>query len=310
MQSKHSVPSLQKSTGVLYVIATPIGNLKDITQRAIDTLKSVDFILAEDTRYSQRLLTELGIKKPLLSLHEHNEREKTQQLIGLLKEGQALGLISDAGTPLISDPGFFLVHEAKQHGISVVPIPGPSALIAALSVSGLPTDKFCFEGFLSAKKTARRTQLEKLLFETRTLIFYEAPHRLLDTVKDLLDIFGKERKCVLARELTKKFETILDGSLQNLYDILEQDSQQLRGECVLIIEGYSNKLGDDNNHDLLDEKNTLDVDSIRILKCLINEMNLTKAASLASKITGKSKRSLYDYGLALKGSLSNDYSND
>lgn len=272
--------------GRLYIVATPIGHLGDMTQRAIDTLKAVDFIVAEDTRHSQPMLKHFSIQKPIISLHEHNERDKTAELLSLLEKGKSLALISDAGTPLISDPGYFLVRQALISGFQLVPIPGASALLAALSVSGLPTDQFCFQGFLPSKKNARHEALIDLARESRTLIFYEAPHRLLATLEAMKKVFGDDREVVLARELTKTFETIRRGSLAELETWAAADPNQQRGEMVLLLAGYKNI-----------KTENLKAEELRILKILSAELPLTQAARLTAKITGVSKRALYEAGL-------------
>lgn len=275
--------------GIAYVVATPIGNLKDISTRAIDTLQFVDHIVVEDSRHSQRLLTALGIRKPLFVLHDHNEKQNTQQLVKILQEGKSIALISDAGTPLISDPGFYLVRALHVLGIKVVPIPGACAAIAALSASGLPTDRFCFEGFLPAKKKARLDQLQTLSQETRTLVFYEAPHRILETLEDMRLIFGETREAFFARELTKVFETLKSGTLLELCHWVKNDSDQQRGEIVLLVEGNPNK-----NAMSVDEQ-----EALRILRILCAEMSLSEAARLTAKISGLSKQLLYKRGLEL-----------
>lgn len=226
-----------KQKGVLYLVATPIGHLSDITLRALEVLKTVDVIAAEDTRHSKRLLDFYGINKKLLSYHEHNEARQTQTLIGLLQSGKSIALISDAGTPLISDPGFLLVREAKEKGIAVVPIPGACAAIAALSVSGLSAVRFIFEGFLPPKRGQRQKRLKEVSAEPRTLVFYESCHRILHSLKDMSACFGENRQAVVAREITKIHETILSGTLQELATRVEQDAQQQKGEFVIIIEG-------------------------------------------------------------------------
>lgn len=269
-------------SGTLYIVATPIGNLQDITARAIQTLKSVDLIAAEDTRHSKHLLQQFGINTPLIALHEHNERARSSTLIQRLQKGESIALISDAGTPLISDPGYYLAHIAHQHHIPIVPVPGPCALIAALSASGLPSDRFIFEGFLSAKKTLRFQQLSLLKNETRTLIFYEAPHRILHTLEDMTAIFGLEREAVLARELTKTFETILTGTLENLLMILQQNPIQQKGEFVILIKGA-----------IPIENAAMNTETIRILEILLAELPAKQAAHLAAQITGKKKNELY-----------------
>ena len=223
--------------GTLYIVATPIGNLKDISQRAIDTLQSVDFIAAEDTRHSSRLLQHFAITTRTISLHKHNERERTQELISWLNQGRDIALITDAGTPLLSRYScFYLVKQAREANIIVSPIPGPSAAIAALA-SGLPCDSFLFEGFLSAKSATRLQQLTELKRETHTLIFYEAPHRILSLIADLIEIFGSERKAVIAREITKTFETFFSNTLAGIQQWLTEDLQQQQGEFVVLVHG-------------------------------------------------------------------------
>ncbi len=273
--------------GTLYIVATPLGNLQDMTLRAITTLKNVDTIFAEDTRHSLPLLQHFSIEKPLISLHEHNEEKRIPRLIEELLQGKSIALISDAGTPLISDPGFHLVKEARNAGIQIVPIPGPCAAIAALSVSGLPTDRFVFEGFLPNKSTARKERLSDLKNETRTLIFYEAPHRILDLLKDAEEIFGKDRTAVVAREITKMFETIHGATLAELLEWVKQDKNRERGEMVLLVEGAK-----------IAEKDFLEGE--RVLKILLEEIPLKQAVEITAKITGERKNSLYQTALLLK----------
>jgi 16S rRNA (cytidine1402-2'-O)-methyltransferase len=277
--------------GILYIVATPLGNLGDITIRAIEILKDVDCIAAEDTRHSQRLLRHLGIskKQPLIALHDHNERDQSSVLLTRITQGESIALISDAGTPLISDPGYVLVRTAHEKGIQVVPIPGACALIAALSASGLPTDKFCFEGFLAAKTHAREEVLQGLSLEPRTLVFYEAPHRILDTLQSMHKILGSEREATLARELTKTFETIKQGTLLELLNWVEADANQTRGEIVLIVKGA-----------IAAKKAGLTPDVIRILSILMSDLSLKQAVELTVKITGIRKHEIYDYALTLK----------
>ena len=272
--------------GTLYIVATPIGNLEDISARALRILKEVSLIAAEDTRHSSRLLQHFGINTPLAACHDHNEREQGGRFINRLLEGGSVALVSDAGTPLISDPGFHLVRQARAAQIPVVPVPGASAVIAALSAAGLPSDRFIFEGFLPAKATARRSRLDALKQEERTLIFYEAPHRLLESVEDLAAIMGDERVAVLARELTKTFETIKDAPLGELVEWIRSDSNQQRGECVLLISGYESP-----------EKDSLLPETVRILNILLAEMPLKRAAALAAEITGERKNMLYQFAL-------------
>ncbi len=276
--------------GVLYVVATPIGNLQDLSPRALQVLRDVALIAAEDTRHSKKLLTHFGIATPLLSLHEHNERDVTGSILHKLNSGLDIALVSDAGTPLISDPGFHLVRAARQAGIRVAPVPGPAALVAALSVAGLPTDHFCFEGFLSSRQAARRQRLQALADHRATLVFYESSHRILASVADMADIFGHDREATLARELTKTFETILSGSLASLLAQLQADSQQQRGEFVVMVHGATPR-----------EDAVVDAAAEHVLSVLLSELPLKQAAALAAKITGLSKNVLYERGLQLKG---------
>lgn len=273
--------------GILYVVATPIGNLADISTRAVQVLGQVAAIAAEDTRHSSRLLQHLGINTQLLACHDHNERNASSSLVERLLQGQDLALISDAGTPLISDPGFHLVRQAREAGVQVVPVPGACAAIAALSAAGMPSDRFVFEGFLPAKSTARSKRLQELAQDSRTLIFYEAPHRVLDSVLDMVQAFGGERKAVLARELTKTFETIHDAPLSELAGWIAADSNQQRGECVLLVAGVDDKAG----------REVIDAESQRILLLLAAELPLKKAAALTAQITGARKNLLYQWGL-------------
>lgn len=272
----------------LYIVATPIGNLDDITLRAIDTLKRVDLIAAEDTRHSGLLLQHLGIKARLYSLHDHNEQEKAQVLIEKLQAGLSIALISDAGTPLINDPGYHLVKACRENDIKVVPIPGACAAIAALSVAGLPSDKFIYEGFLPAKSKARQDNLASLITEPRTMIFYESTHRLLETLKDMQTIFGADKQIVLAKELTKTWETIVSLPVNELIDWLNQDASRQKGEFVLIVAGYT-----ESNKDI-------DPKAINTLKLLQKELPLKKAAAITAEIYGLKKNQLYQIGLNLE----------
>jgi 16S rRNA (cytidine1402-2'-O)-methyltransferase len=273
---------------VLYVVATPIGNLEDISRRAIAVLGKVSLIAAEDTRHSRKLLSHYGIAARLLALHEHNEREKSARLLRELTDGHDIALISDAGTPLISDPGFVLVRLVRQAGIRVVPVPGPSALVAALSVAGLPTDRFHFEGFLPAKAAARRERLDGLKSDSATLVFYESSHRIVASLADMAACLGGGRNATLARELTKAFETVRDGTLDELHDWVQADANQQRGEFVVMVQGAVSDAA------ILDEaaRHTLEV--------LLAELPLKQAAQLAARITGAAKNRLYEYGLDLK----------
>ena len=275
-------------TGTLFIVATPIGNLDDITFRAFEVLKSVDFVLAEDTRHSKKLLSHLDISKPIRAFHEHNEREKTKAIISEIYSGKAIALISDAATPLISDPGYFLVAQAKKEGLKVVPIPGPTALITALSASGLASDSFTFLGFLPSKQTARIKLLKSLLNRTDTSIFYESPKRVLATLTDMQTIFGDSREVCLAKELTKAFETIHTGSIPNLIEYLTIDQNHQKGEFVILISA-TNKI------DLAEAEIQLD----SLLPILCAEMGTSKAAKIAAKITGIDKKKCYKRAMDL-----------
>jgi len=272
--------------GILYVVATPIGNLQDLSQRAQTILREAELIVAEDTRHSRQLLAHFAINTPMQALHEHNERQFSESLIQRLQKGTRIALISDAGTPLISDPGFQLVKLAHLAHIRVVPIPGPSALISALSVAGLPTDRFIFEGFLPSKSSARQQRLHHLAVETRTLVFFEAPHRLLDCLEDMIVIFGTQRIAVLAKELTKLFETIYSDSLEGIKDWLNAEPIRQKGEFVLVVQGA-----------LLPDKQQINPEAERIFYLLRQELPQKQAARLASQITGVSQNTLYKLGL-------------
>ncbi|NIM33702.1 MAG: 16S rRNA (cytidine(1402)-2'-O)-methyltransferase [Pseudomonas stutzeri] len=276
--------------GTLYVVATPIGNLEDISARALRVLREVALIAAEDTRHSSRLLAHFGIQTPLAACHEHNERNEGGRFIERLQAGDDVALISDAGTPLISDPGYHLVRQARAAGVVVVPVPGACALIAALSAAGLPSDRFIFEGFLPAKAAARRSRLEALKEEPRTLIFYEAPHRILESLGDFEDVFGGERMAVLGRELTKTFETLKGLPLAALRAWVEADSNQQRGECVLLVDGWEAPPGE----------SAVSAEALRVLDLLLAEMPLKRAAAVAADITGVRKNLLYQAALERK----------
>ncbi|WP_152220740.1 16S rRNA (cytidine(1402)-2'-O)-methyltransferase [Pseudomonas sp. SCB32] len=277
--------------GTLYVVATPIGNLDDISARALKVLADVALIAAEDTRHSVRLLQHFGIETPLAACHEHNEREQGGRFLTKLQAGEDVALISDAGTPLISDPGYHLVRQARAAGIQVVPVPGACALIAALSAAGLPSDRFVFEGFLPAKAAGRRGRLEALLEEPRTLIFYEAPHRVLECIEDMASIFGSERPALLARELTKTFETLRGLPLGELREFVAADSNQQRGECVLLVAGKPAPEGAE----------AVDAQTLRVLDLLLAELPVKRAAALAAEITGARKNQLYQIALERQG---------
>lgn len=276
-------------SATLYIVATPIGNLGDITLRAIDTLKHVDLVAAEDTRHSGLLLQHLGIQAKLYPLHDHNEQQKAQQLIDRLKSGISIALISDAGTPLINDPGYHLVKACHEQSIRVVPIPGACAAITALCVSGLPTDRFCYEGFLPAKSKARIDYLNQLMEETRTLVFYESTHRIIDSLQDMLQVFGTQRSLVLAKELTKSWETVIQKPIDQVINWLQEDDNRQKGEFVLIVEGYHKNTADD-----------IDPNAIKLLNRLQQELPLKKAAAIVADIYGLKKNQLYQRGLDSK----------
>ena len=273
--------------GSLYVVATPIGNLDDISARALTILRSVALIAAEDTRHSARLMQHFGIGTPLAACHEHNERDQGGRFLARLLAGDDVALISDAGTPLISDPGYHLVRQARAAGIAVVPVPGACALIAALSAAGLPSDRFIFEGFLPAKAAGRRARLEQVKEEPRTLIFYEAPHRILECLQDMQSVFGDERPALLARELTKTFETLKGMPLAELAAWVAADSNQQRGECVVLVAGWQAPEGEE----------AVSAEAMRVLNLLLAEMPLKRAAALAAEITGVRKNLLYQVAL-------------
>ncbi|KOP52029.1 Ribosomal RNA small subunit methyltransferase I [Pseudomonas tremae] len=288
-----TVPVVSNSTpGSLYVVATPIGNLDDMSVRALKVLREVALIAAEDTRHSARLMQHFGISTPLAACHEHNERDEGSRFITRLLAGDDIALISDAGTPLISDPGYHLVRQARAAGVPVVPVPGACALIAALSAAGLPSDRFIFEGFLPAKAVGRRAKLEKVKEEPRTLIYYEAPHRILECLQDMELVFGADRHALLAREITKTFETLKGLPLGELRAFVEGDSNQQRGECVVLVAGWTQPEEDD----------VVGAEARRVLGLLLEEMPLKRAAALAAEITGVRKNLLYQVALeAQKG---------
>ncbi|MBU2870188.1 16S rRNA (cytidine(1402)-2'-O)-methyltransferase [Colwellia sp. E2M01] len=272
----------------LYIVATPIGNLGDISQRAIDILTQVDVIACEDTRHTGKLLSAFSIKNKTMSLHDHNERQRQEQIATMLQEGKTIALVSDAGTPLISDPGFHIVRHCRSLGLNVSPIPGACAAISALSVAGLPTDRFSFEGFLPSKSGARQATLTALADEPRTMVFYDAPRRAIDTVRDIVATLGGDRYIVIARELTKTFETIHSDTADNFLAWLEQDANQLKGEMVLIIEGYKAVEGE------------ISAEVINTLKLLLAEMKPKTACAIAAEIYGVKKNALYEIALGLK----------
>ncbi|GAA0848646.1 16S rRNA (cytidine(1402)-2'-O)-methyltransferase [Marinobacter szutsaonensis] len=277
--------------GTLYIVATPIGNLGDLSPRAEQVLSSVAIVAAEDTRHSGRLLQHLGLSKPMIALHEHNERERVDRVLKELLAGKDLALISDAGTPLISDPGYVVVREARAAGIRVSPIPGPCALVTALSAAGLPTDRFLFAGFLPAKRTGRKSALEALKREPATLVFYESPHRILDTLADLVSVLDGERELVLGRELTKTFETFYSGSAEDVLAELQADPHGSKGEFVVVVRGAEAS-------GRAEAESGLDVD--KLLGLLLAELPVKKVAKIVAELTGGSKNELYQRALELK----------
>jgi len=276
-------------TGVLTIVATPIGNLNDMVPRAVQTLQSVSLIACEDTRHSKKLLNHFNIDKPCVAYHDHGDRKMTESLLVRLENGEDIALISDAGTPLISDPGYRIVAEARARGITVSPIPGACAAVAALSVSGLPTDRFLFCGFLPAKTGQRKTSLNEYKGSTETLVFYEAPHRILDTVVDMVEVFGQQRLGFLAREISKTYETYLQGTLEQLRQQISLDSNQQRGEIVLVIAGAEEKTA------------STSVSAEKVLKLLLKELPASKAASITAKICGADKKAIYQAALKFQG---------
>ncbi|RUL62096.1 16S rRNA (cytidine(1402)-2'-O)-methyltransferase [Dyella dinghuensis] len=269
-------------TGCLWVVATPIGHRDDISARAIETLRNVSVIAAEDTRHSRPLMLQLNISTPLIALHEHNEREAVAAIVRRLQDGESVALISDAGTPLVSDPGFRLVRAAREAGIRCAPVPGACAAIAALSVAGLPSDRFVFEGFLPPKSAARRSRLQELAGDARTLIFYESSHRVVESLTDMRDVFGGERPGVVARELTKMFETVLGEPLAELVERVTSDPNQQRGEFVILVAGR----GEHEDDQLAEGR--------RVFTILRQELPAAKAAKLAAAITGAPRKALYE----------------
>lgn len=283
----HVLPESSAESGVLYVVATPIGNLADLTERAKDLLSSVDLVAAEDTRHTRKLLVSLGANPSMLSLHDHNEQGRIAQIQTRLQAGDAVALVSDAGTPLISDPGFTLVRALREAGHRVVPVPGACALITALSASGLPTDRFTFNGFLPAKSKGRRDRLQQVVQESATQIFYESPHRIMDTLDDMIAVFGEHRDVCLARELTKTFETFLTMPLGQLRDTLVADTNQQRGEMVLMVAG----------------RREADLDQAwpqaqAWLESLMPLLPLTQACAVVARHTGIKKKVLYNWALS------------
>jgi 16S rRNA (cytidine1402-2'-O)-methyltransferase len=280
------------SAGTLFVVATPIGNLRDLSPRAAEILGDVDVLLAEDTRHTQQLLNACGIVRPpgtLESLHEHNEQQRVDGLVERLQHGAKMALVSDAGTPLMSDPGALLVAAAAGAGVNIVAVPGPCAAVAALSIAALPAAKFAFEGFLPAKPAARRRALAALAAETRTLVFYEAPHRVRECLDDLAAAFGAQRSAVVAREITKKFESLYRGTLAELALRAAGDADMSRGEIVIVVHGApARQAGDEES-----------AAAQAVLRVLLEELPVSQAAKLASRITGRGRKELYEVALAL-----------
>jgi len=281
-QSAVPKPGGSKAPGTLHVVATPIGNLGDLSTRALETLKTVDAICAEDTRHTRQLLSHFGMERPLIALHEHNEDGQAAQLVARLQAGESFALVSDAGTPLVSDPGFRLVRAARAAGLRVSPVPGACAAIAGLSVAGMPSDRFVFEGFLPAKASARRERLSRLTGEVRTLIFYESAHRIEESLDDLVAAFGEARRGTIARELTKLFETVLDGTLAELRQRVGADPNQRKGEFVLIVEGA----GEDADASIAEGK--------RLYAKLSEYLKPSQAAKLAAELSGAPRKALYN----------------
>ncbi|MFS8138372.1 MAG: 16S rRNA (cytidine(1402)-2'-O)-methyltransferase [Thermomonas sp.] len=284
MQRQGTPASGTPGSGRLYVVATPIGNLGDLSARALETLKTVSAICAEDTRHTRQLLAHFGVERPLIALHDHNEGEAAAGLVTRMLAGESLALVSDAGTPLVSDPGFRLVRAAREAGINVSPVPGASALIAALSVAGLPSDRFVFEGFLPAKAGARRERLAQLASETRTLIFYESSHRIEEALADAVAAFGGERHAVIGRELTKLFETVLDGPLSALQARVVADPNQRKGEFVLLVRGAT------------EEVDAKVAEGKRLYAKLVEHLPPSTAAKVAADLSGAPRKALYGGG--------------
>jgi 16S rRNA (cytidine1402-2'-O)-methyltransferase len=283
-----SLQVLSMNPGTLYVVATPIGNLGDISARACDVLREAAVVAAEDTRRAGQLLTHLGLKNRLLSFHEHNETARIDEVLAMLLSGDDVALISDAGTPLISDPGYRVVERVRAEGLAVSPIPGCCAAIAALSVSGLPTDRFCFEGFLPSRSAARHKRLRELVNVSATLILYESVHRIAEVLADVEAVFGTERLITLARELTKRYETIYSGTVADVRVKLAEDAGGGKGEFTLVIAGTS-------------EQQTVEMQELeRVVNILLQSVSASQAAALAAEITGVKKREAYSVATELK----------
>ena len=273
--------------GSLYIVATPIGNLDDFSRRAEQILRDVDYIAAEDTRHSRRLLNHFGIEAKLFSIHDHNEKDKADYVASLLDEGKSVALVSDAGTPLISDPGYHVVHALRNRGHKVVPIPGACAVISALCASGLPTDQFFFAGFVPAKSKARCDLFESWKAQAGTVVFYESTHRVYDSISDVLKVYGDDAQLVLAREVTKTFETFLSGTATEVLAMFDADSNQLRGEFVVML-SFTEENGDET-----------ELEARRILGILLEDLPVKQAAAMAAKLTGEKKNYLYKIALEM-----------
>jgi len=275
---------MMSNPGILYIVATPIGNLSDITQRALDTLNEVDLIAAEDTRHSGKLLSHFGIKTKMFPLHDHNEKQKAQSLLDQIEQGKSIALISDAGTPLISDPGYNLVNLAREQNVQVTPIPGPSAVITALCAAGLPTDKFLFAGFLPVKQQAKISVLTSYKNADFTTVFYESPRRIIDSLKHVIEALGEDKQVVVAKELTKHYESFKSGTAQEIIDWFGEDKDRQQGEMVLML--APNK-----------EESALSPEAEMLLKSLMEELPTKKAAAITAKIHDLKKNDLYKLAL-------------
>lgn len=270
----------------LYIVATPIGNLNDMSFRAVETLKAVDFIAAEDTRHSARLMQHFNIETPMITYHDHSSESQVSKLLDRLHAGKSMALISDAGTPLISDPGYRLVQSVRAAGYKVVPVPGACAVIAALSASGLPSDRFSFEGFTPAKSAARKSVFTASKYDLRTLIYYESPHRIIDSLSDMIEVFGEDRFIVLAREITKTYETFLEGTVVQVLDRVRADMNQQKGEMVLLVSAYQPP-----------KNEGIGREAEEVMAVLLEQLPVKQASALASKITGVKKNQLYQWAL-------------
>ncbi|WP_133011174.1 16S rRNA (cytidine(1402)-2'-O)-methyltransferase [Marinomonas flavescens] len=274
--------------GTLYIVATPIGNLDDFSRRAEKILREVDYIAAEDTRHTRRLLNHFGIEAKLFSIHDHNEKDKSEYVASLLEEGKSVALVSDAGTPLISDPGYHIVSFLRARGLTVAPVPGACALISALCASGLPTDQFFFAGFVPAKSKARCDLFDSWKTQAGTVVFYESTHRIYDSIKDVLSVYGDDARLVLAREVTKTFETFLSGTAAEILAMFDADANQMRGEFVVML-SFTQESGDEK-----------ELEAKRILGILLEDLPVKQAAAMAAKLTGEKKNYLYKMALEMQ----------